>query len=217
MKQLLIALLCLFTLQVSAQKGAKQKGSYYLAKVFYAQKDRVIYHYQDGNDLILANFKRNGKYYDLTIKKNKQPLFSLKMTKAGQPIYQLGVEGSAKKFDQSAYEILPQELKLFLAYLEVDQQEFQPQFNGGGGVAGAGISNGIPNALGPQVDAAAGGSGEDCTQTGSCSCGNSNVTVTCQCGGVISCYERTTTACDSDDLGNPINCREVTGCAGRCD
>ena len=99
---------------------------------------------------------------------------------------------------------------MFLA----DQQDIQPQFNGGGDT---GINNGIPNVLGAEVTNAPGGSGVDCTQTGSCSCSNGSTSVTCGCSKVISCYECTVLACDTDSVGKTVNCREVTDCAGRCD
>ncbi|MEZ5022406.1 MAG: hypothetical protein R2728_03940 [Chitinophagales bacterium] len=37
------------------------------------------------------------------------------------------------------------------------------------------LNNGIPNALGPEIDGAADSSGSDCKQTGSCGCANGQV------------------------------------------
>ncbi|MEZ5008735.1 MAG: hypothetical protein R2753_11350 [Chitinophagales bacterium] len=209
MRQFLVITLCVFSLQLFAQKN-----SYYLKKVIFGQKKEVTYQYQDGKDFYIVEYKPNAKYYDLVITKNKQSYFSIAY-KDKTPSFQLDKETGWKVFNKKAYELLPQELKMFLAYLEVDQKVYQPQFSGGGDTN---LNNGIPNALGPEIDGAADSSGSDCKQTGSCGCANGqSVSVTCNCGYVISCEERSAEVCDTDSNGYQVNCRIVKGCVGRCD
>jgi hypothetical protein len=215
MKYLIILLCSIITIPAIAQKGKKDAGAFFLKEVLFFKDGSVVHNYQDGNDLFVVQFKQNGKHHDLFMKKNKRHHFSLYKNKSGKVMYRLGVKGEPQAFNKGVVKILPQELKLLLAYLEQDQQQYHPQFQGGGE---ANVNNGIPSVAGPETDQSwNGGSGDECRQTSSCSCGSSSVIVTCGCGSVISCYERTTTACDSDEAGNKTNCREVTGCAGRCD
>ncbi len=172
--------------------------------------NQTIYHYQDGDDLYLVRYTKKGRFANLEILKNRKKYFSIKRNKHDKVLYRLGKDESYKLFNKSNYKKLPKKLKLFLAYQEADHQDYQPQF--GGGSSNFGSNNGIPDILGADQSAAS-----DCTQTGTCSCGESSITVTCPCGSVISCAERTVTVCDYSDTGSPINCREITGCSGRCD
>ena len=190
-----------------------QKHSFMLTKVI-TSKHIAKYFYQDGDDLYLTTYKNEEAGVTLNIIKNKRAYFSLTRGKKGKLFYTLGSKGELTALSKESYKVLPTKLRIFLAYQEADQQQFQAPF--GGDVSG-GVNNGIPDVLGAEDTTSPGGSGSDCKQTGSCSCGDSTVTVTCGCGGVISCYERTTMACDTDSAGNEVNCREVTGCAGRCD
>jgi hypothetical protein len=108
------------------------------------------------------------------------------------------------------------DLKLFLEAHRSDQSAFNPPMKNS---ESSRLSNGINQIWskeGAENFNTQSGQADDCTQTGSCSCGNETRTVTCSCLKMIHCESRTVTRCDYDDAGNEVNCREVTGCMPMC-
>lgn len=209
MKFILITLVCFFCLQLSAQKG-----SFYLTNVNIIGKQMVDYQYKNGNDIFKATFKAIGKYSTLEITKNKGHYFSILRGKNGQPVYRIGKKNEMIGFNKNSYQLLPQEIKFILAYLEADEREYHPQFNGGGDID---LNNGIPNKLGEDINSAADGGDGGCSQTSSCSCSNGQtISVTCGCDYAITCDIRSATICTSDADGGNRYCETKEVCVGRC-
>ena len=185
-----------------------------LTKVLYAtNKKEVIYVYKGGATTIECKYQLRDNQLQLSVKRNGRPIFEFKRRKSGSGLFRAGKIRTFRKFSAAEFKKLSPGIRQVLNVQEQDHQGIPPNMSGFSNSSG--ISNGIPSIMGAESDAfsAAGG----CTQTQECSCGSTSVTVTCACGYVISCQTRTTQVCDYDDVGNPINCRDVTNCTGRCD
>lgn len=214
MKKFTIVLLTFITLIGFSTTSFAQKGSYYLTNVNIVGKQMVDYQYKNGNDIFIAIFKTVGKYSTLEITKNKEHYFSILRGKNGQPVYRIGKKNEMIGFNKKSYKLLPQEIKFILAYLEADEREYHPQFNGEGEI---GLNNGIPDKLGEDIDAAADGGDGDCSQSSSCACANGQIiTVTCGCNYAITCDIRSAEICTTDANGLNPDCRTVERCVGRC-
>ena len=181
-----------------------------LLKVVHSKSQKAItYHYKASGGLYQFKYKQLKNGVHLKVVKSEKTLLHFRVQKSAVSIKS---KGEFVPLTNKRQKGISKEIQALLTEQNYDQQSFN------GGSLYDSFSGGFGTGIQSILDGGTGSSYNDCHQTLSCTCSDGKqISVSCDCGTVVSCETKTVEICDTNEAGGEENCREVTNCVGRCD